>query len=286
MFLTSSVLDYRNLTVEWFDLANNSIGTSASNLFTLDINTQVRVSHTATAPANAYGAIIYTGTTGTGAGTPVIRPVGSTMNARWAMAQIGSTLNNYFSGNTTATDQWTTYAWAGTAQASPSVYTLYQVSATTPVFEFPAGNVVEYSYPEDGTVAANLIYVVGAGSNEGKQILTATDTVRLGQGWPLLEDSANFADITDVTLLSKLASGQVAAVSYPPTTMKLVAPPFESPQLGTYKIGDDVRIRILDDRFPNGLDAIYRIVSLNLTAGENGPERVTLTLTLPTATTI
>jgi hypothetical protein len=152
-----------------------------------------------------------------------------------------------------------------------------------PFFEFPAGNVVEYSYPEDGSTAANVMYVAGAGSNEGKEILTASDVSKLSDGWPLLEDSANYSDITDLTLLGELASGQVAAVSYPPTTLKIVAPPYVDPVLGSYVIGDDARVRIIDDRFPNGLDAIYRIVALSVTVGEDGPEQVTLTLTLPTS---
>lgn len=160
-------------------------------------------------------------------------------------------------------------------------YTTSNVAA--PVFEFPAGNIVEYSYPEDGSIAANTFYVVGAGSNEGKLIVTATDTTKVSDGWPLLEDSANYSDFTDTTLLSALAAGNLAAVSYPPTTLKIVAPPSQDPVFGTYRIGDDVRVRIIDDRFPTGLDAVYRLVALSLTAGESGPERVTLTLTLPTS---
>lgn len=156
-------------------------------------------------------------------------------------------------------------------------------STTVPVFELPSGNIVEYSYPEDGSTVANTVYVVGAGSNEGKTIITASDTTKVAGGWPLLEDMANFSDIVDNTLLASLASGQVAAVSYPPTTMKIVAPPYVNPVLGSYRVGDDVRVRITDDRFPTGLDAVYRLVGLSLTAGENGPERVTLTLTLPTS---
>ncbi len=159
--------------------------------------------------------------------------------------------------------------------------TYSSTNPTAPVFEFPAGNVIEYEYPEDGSVAANLLYVAGAGSNEGKQILTATDTTKLSAGWPLLETTANYSDITDVTLLGNLASGQVAAVSYPPTTMRLVAPAYVNPVYGSYSIGDQVRVRITDDRFPTGLDTVYRIVALSLTAGETGPEQVTLTLTLP-----
>jgi hypothetical protein len=156
-------------------------------------------------------------------------------------------------------------------------------SLTVPVFEFPAGNVMEYSYPEDGSVAANTIYVIGAGSNEAKLIATATDTAKIAQGWPVLEDSQNYSDFTDTTLLANLASAQVSAVSFPPTTLKIVSPPYVNPTLGSYVIGDDVRVRIRDDRFPTGLDATYRLVALSVTAGETSAEQVTLTLTLPTS---
>lgn len=157
-------------------------------------------------------------------------------------------------------------------------------SITAPVFEFPAGNIAEYSYPEDGGAAANTFYVVGAGSNEGKQITTATAASQLAAGWPLLEDSANYSDMTDATVLSSLASGRIAAVSYPPTTLQITAPPYINPTLGSYNVGDDMRIRITDDRFPAGLDATYRLVALSVQAGEsNQPERVVLTLSLPTS---
>ena len=157
---------------------------------------------------------------------------------------------------------------------------VYSSSSTSaPVFEFPAGNVVEYVYPEDGAIAANTIYALGAGSNEGKQSSTAQNTTLLGEGWPLLEDQANYSDITDQTVLDELAIGQANAVAYPPTTLRLVVPAFENPEFGDYEIGDDCRLRILDNRFPEGLDSIYRIVGLSVEPGEDGPERVTLTLT-------
>jgi hypothetical protein len=151
-----------------------------------------------------------------------------------------------------------------------------------PVFIFPAGNIVEYEYPEDGSIVANTIYAVGAGSNEGKLESKAQNTPFLLDGWALLEEQANYSDITDQSVLDSLAIGQVNAVSYPPTVVKVVAPPYENPIFGTYQIGDDVRLIIQDNRFPTGLDAIYRIVGLSLQPGEDGPERVTLTLTTGT----
>jgi len=151
-----------------------------------------------------------------------------------------------------------------------------------PVFEFPAGNMVEYVYPEDGSIAANTVYALGAGSNEGKLIEAYQVTDFLTAGWPLLEDQGNYSDVTDATYLAQLAEGQAIATAYPPTTLKVVAPPSQNPVYGTYTIGQQARVIITDNRFPNTLDAIYRIVGLSVQPGEDGPERVTITFTLPT----
>lgn len=147
-----------------------------------------------------------------------------------------------------------------------------------PVFEFPAGNMVEYEYPEDGSLVANTIYALGAGSNEGKLLATAADTARFAEGWALLENTTNYSDINDQTVLTNLAAAQVIAVSYPPVVLKVVVPAYQNPEFGSYGIGDDCRVIITDNRFPNTLDAIYRIVGLSVQPGEDGPERVTLTL--------
>ena len=155
-------------------------------------------------------------------------------------------------------------------------------SLSAPTFEFPSGNMVEYDYPEDASIAANTVYALGAGSNEGKLIAIAQDNTKLSSGWPLLEQEANYSDITDSTVLANLASGQIAATSYPPTTLRVVAPPAQNPVFGTYVIGDECRVIIKDNRFPTTLDAVYRLVALSVVPGEDGPERITLTLTTGT----
>ena len=180
----------------------------------------------------------------------------------------------YYDGNTNPAKSFNIYY--------PKMGTMYSsTNAAAPVFQLP-GNIVEYIYPEDASIAANTIYALGAGSNEGKLIQTATDSTKVSTGWPLLEDQANYSDITDSTLLSGLAAGQITAVSYPPTTLRVVAPPSTNPEFGSYKVGDEIRIIINDNRFPTGLNAIYRLVALSVAPGEDGPERVTLTLTTGT----
>lgn len=157
-------------------------------------------------------------------------------------------------------------------------------SATDPYalfFELP-GNILDYEYPEDGAIAANTIYALGAGSNEGKLIATATDATKTAAGYPLLEEAANYGDVTDPVYLSQLALGQVNSVSSPPVTMKIVITVDDTPTILDYALGDDARIRITDAFYPNTLDAVFRIVGITVTPGENGPETVTLTLTSTT----
>jgi hypothetical protein len=155
-------------------------------------------------------------------------------------------------------------------------------SPSVPVFELP-GNMVEYTWPEDGSIAANYLYTLGAGSNPGKLITTAYDGSKIAAGWPLLEDQANYSDVSDPTLLANLGAAQVAVISYPPTTIKITVPPTLDPVFGSYEVGDDARIRILDDRFTSQLDTVYRIVGFSVQAGEsNQPELVTITLTTTT----
>jgi hypothetical protein len=142
---------------------------------------------------------------------------------------------------------------------------------------------VEYTWPEDGSIAANYLYALGAGSNPGRLINTAFDGSKIAAGWPLLEEQANYGDVSDPTLLANLATAQVAVVSYPPTTIKITVPPTLDPIFGSYEVGDDARIRILDDRFTSQLDAVYRIVGFGIQVGEsNQPELVTITLTTTT----
>lgn len=170
--------------------------------------------------------------------------------------------------------QWNLYSpMAGTRYSSTSL--------TTPVFEFPAGNVIEYEYTEDGPVA-NIVYGIGAGSNEGMNFSTSTNSNALATGWAALEDYVSYGDVYDSTSLQKLSDGALAAQSYPVTTIKLTTAPYVDPQYGSFNLGDDVRLRFRDDRFPTGLDAVYRVTGINVSPGENGPERMTLSLTLPT----
>ena len=162
-------------------------------------------------------------------------------------------------------------------------------SLTAPVFLFP-GNVLEYKFPEDASGAANTLYGLGYGTNTTKYIATAIDPSKITTGdWPLLEDSVNFIDIGDLKLLKDLTLAQENAISYPPTTIEVIIPPYIDPFFPSYKVGDQVRLSIKDDYFPSGIDFgsnndPLRIMAISVAPGESGPSRITLTLTRPLST--
>jgi hypothetical protein len=175
----------------------------------------------------------------------------------------------------------TDYPYRGTAfnAASPSAL----------VFEFP-GNIVAYEWPDDGSITSNTMYGIGPQSNEAKIRATAVSpTNQIAAGYPLLEDTVSYTDQYDPDLLYQQTLGEVTAKQLPVVTPKIVIPAYIDPVLGSYKTGDECLLRITDDRFPNdgsgfGYSAVKRIVSISVSPGEDGPERVTLTLTDPTST--
>jgi len=157
-----------------------------------------------------------------------------------------------------------------------TVYTT--TSPIASVFQFP-GNLISYKFPEDGNTAANKLYGLGYGANGTKLAATAVDSSKYTDGFPLLEDVANYIDIADLNLLKATTLGQLNAISYPPTTIEIVVPPYVDPYYPQYNIGDEVRLDIVDDYFPSGLSIVLRIVAISVSPGENGPSRVSLTLT-------
>ena len=175
---------------------------------------------------------------------------------------------------------------------TPLLGTTYSATSTTSTnLHFP-GNVVSYTYTEDGANVGNYMYGIGYGANQNRLIGKYYDTDKLTTGtWPLLENTANFIDVVNDSLLNTFTQGKLAATSYPPTVIQIVIPSYIDPVYnpnvsGFYSIGDGAKVVVSDDRFPNGATAIYRIIGIDVEPGEDGPDRITLTLNLPLATTL
>jgi len=152
-------------------------------------------------------------------------------------------------------------------------------STTVPVLEFP-GNVVEYSYPEEGGSIATIMIGVGAGNGEGKLFSTQTSTAQLAAGWPVLQQSVSLTDYASQSLLDQMTLAHLNAYINPIVNMQMVTEAYNDPILGSFKTGDDVRVRITDPRFPDTFDTYRRVQSFSVQPGESGPERITWNLVI------
>lgn len=141
----------------------------------------------------------------------------------------------------------------------------------------PAANIVAYNWPEDFTAVADQVWAVGDGDGEARLIAGAADLDMLAAGWPLLESVQRYEGVTELATLQGHANADVNARS-----VADVAPWFDvladgDPALGGYSVGDEATFTISDDpRFPDGLEAQLRIVSMDVNASKR-PEIVRLT---------
>ena len=149
-----------------------------------------------------------------------------------------------------------------------------------PVLEFP-GNIVAYTYPEEGGSIANTMLGVGAGYGVGQFRSTQTSATQLAAGWPVLQQSVSLTDYNNQTLLDQITLANLNAAINPIVVMEVITEAYNDPILGSFVQGDDVRVRITDPRFPETFDVVRRIGKYTVTPGENGPERVTFSLVIP-----
>jgi hypothetical protein len=153
------------------------------------------------------------------------------------------------------------------------------------VLDFP-GNVVFYSWPEDGNSIVTEGFGVGNGSGDGgiwygNDYLTTVanlDTLATSQlldGYPLLQKVYSASNEHNPFIVGDLTEAFVNAKQFPVTVATIVWDQVAQPPIGYFKVGDEFRISIVDSRFPNGLDTVMRLTKYEVQAGEDGPERIT-----------
>lgn len=153
------------------------------------------------------------------------------------------------------------------------------------LWEYP-GNVQAYSWPEDATQQANRSWALGAGTGPGVLVAAASATSLIDAGYPLLEDATSYSDVTEPATLQAHAVADLAALADPVTIPTLAVRADADPVLGSYVVGDELRLRVTDARWPAtiagqgaGLDRAYRLVAVAVRPpGSGSSEAVTLTL--------
>jgi len=147
------------------------------------------------------------------------------------------------------------------------------------VWEYGA-NLIDFSWPRDAATMATRVFAQGSGDGATPLLRHAEDSDAYASGWALLEDATSQLDAADPALVDAYARGELAARHRPVVLPELTVRADRDPIVGTYSVGDDVRL-VIDDPFfaGNQLDLTARLLGFEVTPGDDaGLEHVTLTV--------
>lgn len=144
------------------------------------------------------------------------------------------------------------------------------------VFEL-GRNIVAYDWPEDGTRFATAMLTSGAGENDAMIASSATATDLIDAGYPLIEATTVYKDVTEQATLDGHAAGDLAARSSMPGPPSITVRGDVDPVLGSWRVGDQCQIRIDDEWMPEYV-GIHRIIAATVKPGDGGQEEVSLAL--------
>lgn len=165
-----------------------------------------------------------------------------------------------------------------TGRIVSSFNTLYPTTGreTDHVFEL-GGNVESLDYSVDGTNLATKVAGFGGVDSLGNPLsVTVEDSEMMSVSrYPLLEDTVTHHDVTKADTLTAHANRRLDRGSKPIPTITIHVLADEHPSIGSYFVGDKVRVRgqygLLD------IDDTYRIVEISVGVSNKG-EDVTIQL--------
>lgn len=145
------------------------------------------------------------------------------------------------------------------------------------VFAKP-GAIIDYAWPEDGSLTATTVDALGNGEGTNMLISTAATAGMLGT-WPVLEAQVSYKDERVKANLDAKAAYNAAGLSGDTVLPVLTVRADSEPRLGTYNPGDMAKISVVDERFPAGMDTVDRIATIKVTpATSTEPDSVELTM--------
>ena len=156
-----------------------------------------------------------------------------------------------------------------------------RLAGTTGIVFESGKNLLGYRFLEDGTRSARTVDALGAGDGVDMLISTSTDTSLIDAGYPLTSEVVSHKDVTVKATLDAHAAAARRARAVTPTFLTLSVDPDDiDAGLGHWIVGDDARVSITDDNFPQqtdgtpGLFGYYRILAANVQVPEIGKETV------------
>lgn len=172
--------------------------------------------------------------------------------------------------------RWT-HVWNGTEDGITSTMVISSDTLgrlTSYVFELGV-NISLLSYSEDGSSMVNSAVVIGSAIGDSQMVGISFDSAAI-LTYPLLENVSTRADVITVDTLTAEAVRATTRGRQPIRSVSIEVFPDSVPGLGSYVMGD--RIRVRGSYGSLELDDIYRIVDMSLQVDTNGQEIVSLAL--------
>jgi hypothetical protein len=172
------------------------------------------------------------------------------------------------------------YRWAGNnlLAADLELYWPSRGRVTGHVFE--AGkNITILDWQVSASELANFVNGIGAGEGDSMLRVGALDGTNLypaGLGYPLLESSVDAKQVTDSTILTDLAVGELKRTKTPRNTLKVELIDTEDVPLGSFVPGDFITVAATEGIYE--LDGLWRVAALHPDFDEDGKVTVTVDL--------
>jgi hypothetical protein len=145
------------------------------------------------------------------------------------------------------------------------------------------GNITTYTW-EDGGGLYTRSWASTETEDSVQMVASSQNDDLIAAGYPLLEESAQFDGITDLSTLEAHAAAMSLFSGGHHVTAAITVKAQPGVELGDWVLGDDVLVRIADARFPPGPTGVpgfadyLRIVGASVKPGVEGDEEYTFTM--------
>lgn len=157
------------------------------------------------------------------------------------------------------------------------------VGQTDLTVDYP-GPVVDYIYNENASQGNNQWWAVGDGDGAAAVVGSAGDPVAIASGYPLWEGVNSYSGVTDQGTITNHAQSDLFSLDVPVVTHHVDLFGNNSPQFGSYGMGDYVVVNVTDPRFPTGFTFKVRAVGWTIQPPDEGQGTEQIALVFDEAT--
>lgn len=148
-----------------------------------------------------------------------------------------------------------------TASLSPSSNSL--------TFDYP-GNLAPFQLTEDAESGAWRVFAIGAGEGTEMLAASATDASYAAAGWPTLDGTVQYKDVSIAATLQSHANEDLKKVTPPIDAWTLQLAADSDVTISDIVIGDSAVFRLSSRRWKQPLEMVRRITKITVSPGDHG----------------